>query len=368
MNILVTGAEGFMGRNLCLALERKSNITVFKYDIKNSNEDLKEYLFKADLIYHLAGVNRPQNIEDYDDNSKFTEYICNYLKENTKSIPIIFSSSKQAELDNRYGISKKKAEKCIIKYGKELHTPVHIFRFPNVFGKWSKPNYNSVVSTFCYNVSRDLDIEISDRNKVVEFVYIDDVIKCLLDVINITSYHDNVFLANYPTYKISLGDLADRIKSFKDIRISLRVNDMSDNLTRYLYSTYLSYYEPNNLSYTLDKKKDERGWLFELIKSEHIGQIFISKTKPGVTRGNHYHDSKVEKFCVISGKGIIRMRNLLDNIVTEYPASEDPIKIIEIPPGYTHSIKNIGETEMITIFWSNEILNADNPDTYFLEV
>jgi UDP-2-acetamido-2,6-beta-L-arabino-hexul-4-ose reductase len=368
MNILVTGADGFIGRNLCLTLGRMPDIVVLKYDIDGSKNYLNDFLLKTDIIYHLAGINRPKNIEDYNDNFEFTKYICDFLRQNKKSIPIAFSSSTQVLSGNIYGESKKRAENYIKEYGEALNVPVYIYRFPNIFGKWSRPNYNSVVSTFCYNVANDIDIEISDRNKIIEFVYIDDVINCLLEIVTFTSRNAKILLNNYPAYKISLGELADKIRSFKDVRTSLQIDDQADTFTRLLYSTYLSYYNPNNLAYTSEKKTDDRGWLFELIKSKHVGQIFISKTKPGVIRGNHYHDTKIEKFCVISGLGIIRLRNLLNNKIVEYKVSEDPIKIIDIPPGYTHSIKNIGDTDMITIFWSNEILNTENPDTYHLEV
>ena len=368
MKILVTGADGFAGKNLCLALGRIKDIELYKYDIDSSIEALDDYTSKADIVFHLAGVNRPEKDEDYNNNTDFTKLVCELLKKHRSRASVIFTSSSQSILDNTYGKSKNGAEEYIIEYSKALNTPVCIYRFPNIFGKWSKPNYNSVVSTFCYNISHDLDVSISDRSRIVEFVYIDDVVNSFLDKIGTKLNIDQIFYDDYPTYKISLGELADKIIFFKEMRATLIIDDLSDNLNKYLYSTYLSFYEKENFIYALDKKVDDRGWLFELLKSKHLGQIFISKTKPGITRGNHYHDTKVEKFCVISGTASVKLRHILNNSTVEYIVSDEQIQIIDIPPGYTHSIKNIGESDLMTIFWANEIFNQDKPDTYFLEV
>ncbi len=368
MKVLVTGADGFIGKNLCIALGRINNIELYKYDIDSSVEELNNYLLDVDFIFHLAGVNRPEKDEEYNDNAEFTKQICEILKKHNNPATVIFSSSTQSILDNTYGKSKKNAEDYLIEYSKKLNSLVCIYRFPNVFGKWSKPNYNSVVSTFCYNISHDLEISISDKSRIIEFVYIDDVVHCFLDKLEKTLNGDQLFYDDYQTYKISLGDLADRIKFFKEMRTTLVIDDLSDNLNKYLYSTYLSFYEKDNFIYSLDKKVDDRGWLFELLKSKHLGQIFISKTKPGITRGNHYHDTKVEKFCVISGTASIKLRHIIDNSTIEYIVNDEKIQIIDIPPGFTHSIKNIGNKDLMTIFWANEIFNQDKPDTYFLEV
>lgn len=368
MRVLVTGAEGFVGKNLCVALERLGNIELYKYDVENSIEDLEKFISNADIVYHLAGVNRPEKEDEYNDNADFTKQVCEFLIKHNNPVPIIFTSSTQAELDNIYGNSKKTAENYIIEYSKNSNAPVFIYRFPNVFGKWSRSNYNSAVATFCYNISHDLEITISDKSKMIEFVYIDDVVKCFIDKIENSEKTEQVFYTDYPTYKISLGDLADKIKNFKEMRSSLLIDDLSDNFTKYLYSTYLSFHEKDNFIYSLDKKTDDRGWLFELLKSKHLGQIFISKTKPGITRGNHYHDTKIEKFCVISGSASIKFRHIIDNTTMEYVVNDEKIQIVDIPPGYTHSIKNIGETDLMTIFWANEIFSQDKPDTFYLEV
>jgi len=368
MKVLVTGADGFIGKNLCIALMRINNVELYKYDIDNSVEELNTYLSDVDIIFHLAGVNRPEKEEGYNNNAEFTEQIFEILKKHNNPVPVIFSSSSQSILDNIYGKSKKNAEDYLIEYSKILNTSVCIYRFPNVFGKWSKPNYNSVVSTFCYNLSHNLEISISDKSRIVEFVYIDDVINCFTDKLKNISEKSKYYYDDYPTYKISLGDLAERISYFKNSRTSLLIDDFSDNLTKYLYSTYLSYLDKDDLIYPVDKKIDDRGWLFELLKSKYLGQIFISKTKPGITRGNHYHHSKVEKFCVISGIASVKLRHLIDNLTVEYIVDDEKIQIIDIPPGYTHSIKNIGDKDLMTIFWANEIFNQNKPDTYFLEV
>ena len=368
MKVLVTGSEGFTGKNLCVALSRNSTIELFKYDIHDSIEQLDSYLSKTDIVFHLAGINRPEKEDEYNNNAEFTKKICELLKKHNNPAPIVFTSSSQAELDNVYGKSKKGAEQHLIDYGNYVNASIIIYRFPNVFGKWSKPNYNSVVSTFCHNISHDIAVSISDKNRIIEFVYIDDVINCFLSKLEKQFINEKVYYDDYPTYKISLGDLADKIKTFKEMRNTLVIDDLSDNLTKYLYSTYLSFYEKDSFIYSLDKKIDDRGWLFELLKSKHSGQIFISKTKPGITRGNHYHDTKVEKFCVISGTATIKLRHIINNETVEYTVNDEKIQIIDIPPGYTHSITNIGETDLMTIFWSNEIFNQDKPDTYFLEV
>ncbi len=368
MKVLVTGADGFVGKNLCVALERIEDIEVFKYDSNNSADELETYLSKAEIVFHLAGVNRPEKEEGYSNNSDFTKLICGLLKKHNKPVPLIFTSSTQSVLDNTYGKSKKDAESYIIEYCKAENTPVCIYRFPNIFGKWSKPNYNSVVSTFCYNISHNIEISISDKSRIIEFVYIDDVISCFIDKLGKKWDINQVYYDDYNAYKISLGELADKIRHFKDMRTTLIIDDLSDKLTKYLYSTYLSFYEKDNFIYSLEKKVDNRGWLFELLKSKHSGQIFISKTKPGITRGNHYHDTKVEKFCVISGTASIKLRHIISNTTVEYIVDDEKIQIVDIPPGYTHSIKNIGDSDLMTIFWANEIFNQDSPDTYFLEV
>jgi UDP-2-acetamido-2,6-beta-L-arabino-hexul-4-ose reductase len=279
------------------------------------------------------------------------------------------SSSIQATFDNPYGISKRKAEEILTQYAKKYGECVHIYRLPNVFGKWCKPNYNSVVATFCYNISHGLDISISDKNKKLELVYIDDVVNEFVKFFALPGYcEDSVYCEIGQKYEIILGNLAESIYQLRDIRSSLVVPDMADDLTRCLHATYLSYLEKDRFSCHLDVKTDQRGCLAELIKSRHFGQIFVSKTHEGVVRGNHYHDSKIEKFCVIQGEAVIKFRHVLNGEVLSYTVSGQNIEVVDIPSGYTHSIENVGEGEMIVIFWANQIFDPGNPDTYHCEV
>lgn len=369
-NILITGAYGFIGRNLRAAFSGMEDVEIMLFDKENTNAELKELTLKADMIFHLAGVNRPENVSEFSEgNTELTSQIVAYLEEASQSTPIIFSSSVQVELDNPYGKSKKDAEDVLLKYSKNSSAPVLIYRFTNVFGKWSRPNYNSVVATFCYNLTHGIDIEINDAGKEMEFVYIDDIIEEFLEILSMDSFPLSTYFYKIPiTHKVQLGQLADILKSFAENRKSSLISDMNNDLVRYLHATYLSYLEKADFAYDADLKTDDRGWLFEFMKSEHAGQIFVSHTKPGITRGNHFHHTKVEKFCVVAGSGVIKLRNVLEEEIIEYQVNDKQIKIVDIPPGYTHSITNSGENDMITLFWVSQIFDADIPDTYFLKV
>lgn len=367
--VLITGSEGFVGKNLQIVLKRKEDIEITPFDRGHSFDYLRNTVKNADFIFHLAGENRPKDPSDFMKvNKGLTETIVELLKRSNKKTPIAFSSSIQAGLDNMYGRSKKAAEDILISYSKETEAPICIFRFPNLFGKWSKPNYNSVVATFCYNISHGLDITISDENKELEFAYIDDVVRALSELLETRLDPEKYFYSIDKTFRVTLGDLAKIIYQFRDIRNTSILPDFSDEFTRNLYSTYLSFLEQNDFAYDIGMKTDNRGVLFELLKSRQFGQIFVSKTRKGITRGNHYHDTKVEKFCVISGDALIRLRNIHNDEVITYEVSGDKIRIVDIPPGYTHSIENIGDEEMIVLFWANEIFNQERPDTYYEEV
>lgn len=368
--ILVTGSKGFIGKNLIEALNRLDDVAVREFDIDDAVDKLKQYLGEAEVVFHLAGTNRPQREEEYETgNSGFTETIVEYLDNMNKNTTIVMSSSIQAELDNPYGRSKRKAEDILIKYSEKTGAKVCIYRLPNVFGKWCRPNYNSVVATFCYNISHDLDIAISDPNKELQLVYIDDVVQAFMSVLTGSEEHniDNYYVIKR-VFRITLGELAKKIYTFKDIRKSLIMPDLGDDLTKFLHATYLSYLDKDALAYSPEMKIDNRGNLFELLKSEHVGQIFISKSHKGVIRGNHYHNTKIEKFCVIQGTALIKLRSIVDNEILLYHVTGDKIEVVDIPPGYTHSIENTGIGELITLFWSNQIFDPKNPDTYFKEV
>lgn len=368
--VLVTGAKGFMGKNLIERLNKLDDVKVREFDIQDSEEDLRTYLKEAQLIFHLAGVNRPENAEEFKKgNVLFTKKIVELLQELNQFIPIVFSSSIQASLNNPYGISKKEAENILVKYSKKNHTKIYIYRLPNVFGKWSRPNYNSVVATFCHNISHGLDIEISDEEKELELAYIDDVVK---EFISLLHREKNDVEKRYhkisKTYKITLGELAKKIYEFKDIRKTLLIPNFKDDFTQCLYATYLSFLDKEDFSYQLETKEDQRGFLVEILKSPYFGQIFLSKSREGVIRGNHYHNTKVEKFCVIKGQAAIKLRKIFDDEVITYNMSGDKIEIIDIPPGYTHSIENRSKEDLIVLFWADQIFDPKDSDTYFEKV
>jgi len=368
-NILVTGSDGFIGKNLILALRRWEGINVYGYDINDDIKSLKEAVRRADIIFHLAGVNRPEKTEEYETgNVGFTRMLISMAEESKVKPLIIFSSSIQAALDNPYGLSKRKAEEELINWAKRSGQAVVIYRLPNVFGKWSRPNYNSAVATFCYNIARDLDVHITDPEKILELAYIDDVVRAFLD--NIKNKPENeVYYNNVtPVFKVTVKRIVEIIKGFKNTRSDLTIPDFSDPFIKRLYVTYLSYLPQDKFAYQPEIKVDNRGILAELLKSKAFGQIFVSRTKPGITRGNHFHDTKVEKFCVLDGQAIIRFRDVRGKDVIEYKVSGEKITIVDIPPGYTHSIENIGQKELIVLFWANEIFDPENPDTNRLEV
>lgn len=369
MKILVTGSDGFLGQNLVAQLKNEGFEDILLYTKKNSLEDLQAYTAECDFIYHLAGVNRPKEINEFrEGNVGLTEKLIEFLNIQNKSVPIVLSSSVQAELDNPYGNSKRSAEEVLLNYGNHTKSKIMIYRLKNLYGKWSRPNYNSVVATFCYNIARNLPIEIRDRDAQVELSYIEDVVFELVKALKSQPTFDGDYCVVPVSYTITLGDLANKIKKFSENRVNLIMPSLKEQFDRNLYATYLSYLEEDNFSYMLKKNEDERGWLAEFIKSEDNGQIFISTTKPGITRGNHWHHTKVEKFLVIKGTGVIRFRNINEDKIIEYPVSGEKLEVVDIPVGYTHSITNTGENEMMTLFWACEIFDPQHPDTYYLEV
>ena len=367
--ILVTGAAGFIGKNVCLALKRRGDVEILEFLSSNSAEELPEMVSRADVVIHLAGVNRPETEDEFEaGNAGLTTLLCESLKRDERKLPLIVSSTIQAERDNPYGQSKLGAEKAAISYHEECEAPVYLYRLPNVFGKWSRPEYNTVVATFCHNVSRGLPLTVNAPDALLQLVYIDDVVSEFVAVAMGEKSPEQPFPEIAPVHTILLQDLCDTIQSFEDHRRLSKLADLGDPLTKALYSTYLSFLPKEDFGYPVDLKIDDRGWLFELVKSSGAGQIFVSKTKPGITRGHHYHDSKVEKFCVIKGKGTIRFRHVLENEILSYPVDDEKIQVVDIPPGLTHSIENTGDEEMITLFWANEIFDSEQPDTFFVKV
>ena len=370
--VLVTGSNGFIGKNLIEGLRRSRDIEIKTFDIENDIDSLAGHLKDADIVFHLAGVNRPEKVEEFAvGNAGLTRTIVEILEKSKSNTPVVLSSSIQATLDNPYGISKKQAEDILIEYSRKNHAKVYIYRFPNVFGKWCRPNYNSVVATFSYNISHGIDIFISDENKEIELLYIDDLVEEFLKILsgeNADSDKDKYYYKVKRTFRTTLGELARKIYQLRDIRKTLIVPDLSEGLMKCLHATYLSYLDKNDFSHRLELKTDERGNLAELIKSDHFGQIFVSTTRKGVIRGNHYHNTKVEKFCVLKGEAVIKFRHIFEDEVLSYHVSGEHIEVVDIPPGYTHSIENLGDKEMIVLFWANQIFDVGRPDTYFQRV
>lgn len=364
--IVITGAHGFIGRNLRAALGRIGGYQVIGIGSKDSLETVETALKQADVVFHLAGVNRPKDVGEFaTGNAGFTQTLVDIIEHNGRTPVVVLSSSTQAVLENPYGQSKKTAEDILFAFGVRTGARVCVVRLTNVFGKWSRPNYNSVVSTFCHNIAHNLPITISNPANVVELVYIDDVVRAFLEII---TGEASGFVEVQPTYTTTLGELADKIYALRDIRRSLVIPDLADAFTRKLHSTYLSYLDPDDFAYDLDMKADNRGALAELIKSANFGQMFVSRTHGGILRGNHYHDSKIEKFCVLQGEAAIRFRHIFGEEVIEYRVSGQQWQVVDIPPGYTHHIENLSDQEMIVLFWANEMFDPNRPDTFFVEV
>ena len=373
LKALITGADGFIGRNLSVALTR-AGVDVAGVDLNATREEWLAGVRAAAAVFHLAGVNRPERESDFDAGNvgslmALFSSLDAASASATRAAPpvIVLSSSTQANGDSPYGRSKLAAERALEAYSARTGTPAVIYRLPGVFGKWCRPDYNSVVATFCHNVARGLPITISDPARVIELVHIDDVVAELM-----TRLHDGASgverRSAAPTFTVSLGELAGRICEFGNARRTLRVEDTSDPFTRRLLGTYASYMPPEDLVYALEQRNDPRGTLAEFLKSPRFGQIFVSRTNPGFTRGNHYHDTKIEKFCVLEGDAIIRFRSVVGDEVTQHRVSGREFKVVDIPAGMTHSIENVGATELIVLFWASEILDPQRPDAHYVEV
>lgn len=371
MKVLITGVHGFVGKNLAAYLHRQqdSHIEVLGFDVEHGDADLTRFLREADFVFHLAGVNRPESDDEFRrGNVDLTSRICAQLLAEKRPLPLILTSSIQATQDNPYGISKRNAEEVVKAYSEKSGAYVGVYRLPNIFGKWCRPNYNSVVATFCHNIARDLPITISDRSNKLNLVHIDDVVHAFSSELTADPKTGFSYQNVAPVHSTTLGELADLLLAFRKSRRDLRVPEFDNPFTYKLYGTFLSYLDPGDFAYDLQQRCDPRGCLAEFVKQPSFGQIFVSRTVPGITRGNHYHDSKTEKFLVLEGEAVVRFRSILDDEVIEYPVSGRDFRVIDIPPGYTHSIENVGSGELITLFWASEIFDANSPDTYFIPV
>jgi UDP-2-acetamido-2,6-beta-L-arabino-hexul-4-ose reductase len=369
MNILVTGAKGFIGKNLIAELKNQNYNDIFEFSKETDPNLLDEYCKEADFVFHLAGVNRPKDQSEFmDGNYGFTSTLLETLKKHNNTCPVMISSSIQAGIDNPYGISKKAGEDLIFKYSKETGAKVLVYRFPNVFGKWCKPNYNSAIATFCHNIARNLQINVNDSSVVMNLVYIDDVIEELINALTNRENKVGHFCEVPIVHTNTLGEIVDLIVSYKKCREDRSIPNMSDSFTKKLYSTYLSYLPEDQFSYELKMNVDQRGSFTEFIKTVDRGQVSVNISKPGITKGNHWHHTKNEKFLVVSGSGVIRFRKIDSDEIIEYFVCGDKLEVVDIPIGYTHNIENLGNSDMVTIMWANEHFDPEKPDTYFLEV
>ena len=397
MNILVTGAKGFVGKNLCAALknirdgkDRTWNIKIdeiFEYDIDTEKSLLDGFCEKADFVFNLAGVNRPKdNSEFMEGNFGFASELLETLKKHNNKCPVMLSSSIQATLigryDSDYGRSKKAGEDLFFKYSEETGAKVLVYRFPNLFGKWCRPNYNSAVATFCNNTANDLPITVNDRNTELELLYIDDLVAEMLDALEKKEHHcefdgintviteNGKYCAVPTTHKVTLGEIVDLLGQFKSQPKTLLMPEIPNNsFAKKLYSTYLSYLPKSKVSFPLKMNIDERGSFTELLKTANCGQFSVNISKPGITKGQHWHNSKWEFFIVVSGHGLIEERKIGSDEVLRFEVTGEKIEAIHMLPGYTHNIINLSNTEdLVTLMWANEQFDPSHPDTYFEKV
>ncbi len=398
MKILVTGAAGFVGKNLCCALKNiqagkdKTRPAlrvdeIYEYDLGNTEKELDGYCQNADFVFHLAGVNRPQNAEEFmQGNFGFTSTLLNALKKHKNTCPVMISSSIQAtcigRYDGEYGRSKKAGEELLFSYGEETGAKVLVYRFPNLFGKWCRPNYNSAVATFCNNVANDLPITVNDRAIGLELLYIDDLVaemldalegkphKCAFDGIETVLCADGKYCAAPVTHKVTLGEIVDLLESFKAQTKTLLLPEIPyGSFAKKLYSTYLSYLPKEKAAFALKMNEDARGSFTELLKTEKCGQVSVNISKPGITKGQHWHNTKWEFFIVVAGHGLIQQRKIGTDEVLNFEVRGEKIQAVHMLPGYTHNVINLSETEnLVTVMWANEAFDPNHPDTFFEEV
>ena len=380
MNILVTGAKGFIGRNLIATLHNiadgkdrsfgmDTDLTVFEYDIDTDPSLLDAYCKNADFVFHLAGVNRPQDPKEFmEGNFGFTSTLLDTLKKYENHCPIMISSSIQAALDNPYGLSKKAGEELIFNYGKEVGAEVFVYRFPNVFGKWCRPNYNSAVATFCNNIANDLPITVNDPAVMMTLVYVDDVVAELIAALKGEANKKEDGYCYVPIeHKITLGEIVELIYSFAKQPQELVIPEIPEgSFAKKLYSTYLSYLPKEKVAFPLKMNVDDRGSFTELLKTKNNGQVSVNISKPGITKGQHWHHTKWEFFIVVSGRGLIQQRKVGTDEVLNFEVSGAKIEAVHMLPGYTHNIINLSDTEdLVTVMWANESFDPNKPDTFF---
>ncbi len=371
MRVLVTGSAGFIGRNLCANLALDPAVELLTFDMADAPGALEPLIARADFVFHLAGVNRPTDPADFArGNADLTSRLTAALQKAGRSTPVALASSAQAALDNAYGQSKRDAERAVADYAARTGADTYIFRFPGVFGKWCRPHYNSVVATFCHQTALGQPLTIDDPAKEIALVYIDDVVAALADTLRGTAQRDgDGFCQVSPVYTVSLGALASQLADFHQARKDFTLRgDRSDAFIRKLYATYLSYLPVGDFAVDATQHTDARGYFAELMRMPGFGQVSVSRTKPGITRGQHWHNTKVEKFIVVGGQGVIRFRRVDGGDILEYPVKGDSVRVVDIPPGYTHSITNTGDDDLILLIWAGELFDPQHPDTHYLEV
>jgi UDP-2-acetamido-2,6-beta-L-arabino-hexul-4-ose reductase len=367
MRVLITGADGFIGRNLRLALSERPDIEIVTFVRDESSEQLLKKVSVVDFIFHLAGTNRPIFADEYmTGNADLTKELCCALIENGNSIPIIYTSSTQAMNNNAYGVSKRAAELYLCELREKNGNPVHIFRLPNTFGKWAKPHYNSVIATFCHNIARDYPITVNDPATELTLAYIDDVIANFVAIMDgsFPVTDSSGFVEIEPLYRTTLGDIVDTLEKFRNSNDSLITEPVGYGFVRALYATYVSYLPVENFSYTVPMHKDPRGVFVEMLKTYDSGQFSYFTAKSGVTRGGHYHHSKTEKFLVIKGEALFRFRHMVTGETYSIQTIGECAQIVETVPGWTHDITNIGDEDLIVMLWANEIFDRNKPDTF----
>ena len=382
MRVLITGAKGFVGKNLCAQLKNikegkarnYSPLTiseVYEYDVDSTPDELEQYCKDADFVFNLAGVNRPQNQDEFmKGNFGFASTLLDTLKKYNNTCPVMISSSIQAELDNPYGESKRAGEELMFKYSEETGARVLVYRFPNLFGKWCRPNYNSVVATFCNNIANDLPIQVNDPDVTLNLCYVDDVVEELILSLSGREHRNDKFCFVPVVHQVKLGEIVDLLNEFKLQPQTLVIPNIPDNsFAKKLYSTYLSYLPMEKVAFPLKMNVDERGSFTELLKTLNNGQVSINISKPGITKGQHWHHTKWEFFIVVAGKGLIQQRKVGTDEVIEFEVSGEKIEAVHMIPGYTHNIINLSQTDnLVTVMWANESFDPNRPDTFFESV
>ncbi|HWP50726.1 MAG TPA: NAD-dependent epimerase/dehydratase family protein [Clostridia bacterium] len=364
MKLLITGSDGFIGKNLCAHLRTRGYTELLEYRRDLGAVELDRYAAECDFVFHLAGVNRPDSPADFEENHTFTATLLKALGEHENKAPVLFASSAQAALENPYGLSKRRAEALLRDYTARTGAKVFIYRLPGVFGKWCRPNYNSVVATFCDAAVNDRPLHIDNPEATVALAYIDDVAGALIGALEHEPAPRGDFCEMAPIYHTTVGALATLITSFGESRTKLIVPDMGDALTTKLYSTYVSYLPEDSFSYPLTVHADARGLFAEFLKSENAGQVSVNVSKPGFIKGSHWHHTKIEKILIVSGTGRIRFQRLGGGRVTEYPVVGEKPQVIEIPPGYVHTVENTGTDDLVMVIWSSQRFDPQRPDTY----